>query len=80
MARQAPFPQHGSLTLAQVRRWPPTVNVSDAARALGVSRSGLYVAIGEGTCPVETITVGRRVKVLTHSLIAVLEGGQAVAS
>jgi len=80
MGEQAPFPRHGNLTLAQVRRWPPTVNVSDAARALGVSRSGLYVAISEGTCPVETIVVGRRVKILTHSLVTVLEGGRMAAS
>ena len=65
-------------TLEQIRRWPAAVNVEDAALALGISRSGLYVAVREGTCPVETITVGKRKKVLTHSLIAVLEGGRSV--
>lgn len=66
-------------TLDQIRRWPPAVNVEDAALALGISRSGLYAAVREGTCPVEVIKVGHRKKVLTHSLIAVLEGrgGQA---
>jgi hypothetical protein len=61
-------------SLAQIRKWPPTVNVETAAEALGASRSGLYLAITEGTCPVQTIMVGHRIKVLTHSLIEVLEG------
>jgi hypothetical protein len=61
-------------TIDQVRRWPASVNVEDAALALGVSRSGLYAAVRDGTCPVQVIRVGRRKKVLTHSLIAVLEG------
>ena len=61
-------------TLDQIRSWPPAVDVSDAALALGVSRSGLYQAIVDDTCPVQAITVGRRRKILTHSLIAVLEG------
>ena len=64
-----------SLTLADVRRWPPAVNVEQAALALGVSRASLYQAIAEDRCPVATITVGHRRKVLTHSLLEVLEGG-----
>jgi hypothetical protein len=61
-------------TLAQVKRWPPTVNVEDAAQALGVGRASLYASIVDGTCPVQVIWVGQRRKVLTHSLIALLEG------
>ncbi len=61
-------------TLAQIRRWPASVNVEDAARALGISRASLYTAIAEDRSPVEVIVVGRRKKVLTHSLIAVLTG------
>jgi hypothetical protein len=66
-------------TLEQIRTWPPAVDILDAALALGVSRSGLYQAIAGGTCPVQTITVGRRRKALTHSLIAVLEGRDTAA-
>lgn len=61
-------------TLAQIRKWPASVNVADGARALGVSRAALYAAIADGACPVEVITVGKRKKILTHSLIEVLEG------
>jgi hypothetical protein len=68
-------------TIDQVRRWPASVNIEDAALALGVSRSGLYSAVREGACPVQVIRVGKRKKVLTHSLIAVLEGrGQPVSA
>jgi hypothetical protein len=69
------------VTLAEVRDWPPTVNVDRAALALGVSRAALYAAISEGTAPVRVVRVGHRIKVLTHSLVAVLEGrGQPVSA
>jgi Helix-turn-helix domain len=68
--------EHAGLSLAQIRRWPPTVAVEDAARALGVSRSTAYEAISSGTFPATVITVSRRKRVLTASLIAVLEGGR----
>jgi hypothetical protein len=71
--------ERAGLTLRQVRQLPAAVDVTTAARALSMSRSSLYEAIAENRCPVQTITVGRRIRVLTHSLIAVLEGqgGQA---
>jgi hypothetical protein len=66
-------------TLAEVRGWAATINVEDAALALGVSRATLYSALARGDRPVQVIQVGHRTKVLTSSLIAVLEGrGQAV--
>jgi hypothetical protein len=71
------------VTLAAVRMWPATVNVGQAALALGVSRASLYEALARGERPVEVITVGRRMKVLTASLLKVLEGGgsrQAVSA
>ena len=66
-------------TLDQVRRWAATCNVADGALALGVSRSSLYEAIADGKSPVETIVVGHRIRVLTHSLVTVLEGSSAKA-
>ena len=66
-------------TLAQVRRWPPTVSVEQAAPALGMSRSALYDAIRNGTAPVEVVKVGHRMKILTHSLTAFLEGRKEAA-
>jgi hypothetical protein len=63
------------LTLAAVKKWPPTVSVTEAARALGVSRASAYTAISAGEFPVATIQVNQKRRVLTASLIAVLEGG-----
>jgi hypothetical protein len=67
------------LTLAQVRRLPATVDVPTAARALGIGKSTLYEAIKLGSSPVKTITVQRRVVVLTSDLLRVL-GGESDAA
>ena len=66
-------------TLAEIKSWPPTVDVPTAALALGVSRSALYEAVRSGRCPVESITVGRRTRMLTAALIRTLEGSATVA-
>jgi hypothetical protein len=68
-----------SLTLAQIKRWPPTVRVEDGARALGCSRSTAYAAIAAGEFPVATIRINRRLRVLTADLLRVLEGGRPAA-
>jgi hypothetical protein len=62
------------LTLGQVRKLPATIDVPTAAIALGISRSGLYEAIRTGSSPVKTVSVKRRIVVLTADLIRVLEG------
>lgn len=61
-------------TLAEVRKWPATVDVETAAAAVGVSRSTAYEAIHAGTFPVKVITVSRRKVVITATLVALLEG------
>lgn len=62
------------MTLREIRRLPATVEVATAATALGVGRSTLYEAIRTGQSPVRTITVGRRILVLTADLIRVVGG------
>jgi hypothetical protein len=62
------------MKLAQVRKLPATCNVEVAAQALGISRASAYAAIASGDFPVAVIRVNRRMKVIIHSLIAVLEG------
>ena len=64
-------------TLAQIRKWPATVDVSQAAQALGCSRSTAYAAIADGSFPAKTISVSRRLRVLTASLVRLLEDGTA---
>jgi hypothetical protein len=71
----ASAPNDSRPTLAEIKAtWPPTVDVSAGARALGVSRSALYEAVRTDRCPVETIKVGARTRLLTADLIRVLEG------
>jgi predicted DNA-binding transcriptional regulator AlpA len=60
-------------TLADVRTWPATVPVPQAAKALGCSRSQLYELIKTDSAPVRTLSYGRRHVVITASLIRVLE-------
>lgn len=61
-------------TLDEIRKWPATVSVTEAATALGVSRAALYARIADGTTPVGVVRIGeRRVRVVTESLIARLE-------
>jgi excisionase family DNA binding protein len=61
-------------TLAEVQSWPATVTVTEAALALGISRSTAYKKARDGTLPVTVIRVGERVVVVTDSLLRLLSG------
>jgi predicted DNA-binding transcriptional regulator AlpA len=60
--------------VAGLRAAGPTLDVPLAAKALGVSRQTLYTAIAQGRAPVRTIRVLGRIKVLTESVVDLLEG------
>ncbi|MGW3392798.1 DNA-binding protein [Streptomyces hydrogenans] len=62
-----------SPTLEEVRKWPATCEVTKAAQALGVSRAKLYGQIKSDTAPVKVLRFGRSVRVVTASLIRLLE-------
>lgn len=66
--------RESGLTLAQVRKLPAAIDVTTAAKALGISRASAYAAIDAGEFPVAVIRVNRRLRVLTHDLVRVLEG------
>ena len=53
------------------------MNVPTACDFLGISRAAGYDAIARATFPVRTIKVGRSIRVVTASLLAVLEDGTA---
>ena len=61
-----------SPTLAQIREWPATVSVAEAAAALGVSPSTAYEWIRSGEFPVRVISVGRCRRVVTADLVRLL--------
>jgi predicted DNA-binding transcriptional regulator AlpA len=65
------------VTLGELRAAGPVVNVEIAAAALGVSRSAAYEAIARDEFPARIIHVGRRIKVVTASLIDLLDTGAA---
>ncbi|MFE4691711.1 DNA-binding protein [Streptomyces sp. NPDC056749] len=60
-------------TLAEVKGWPATVGVPAAAQALGVSRAHLYALVKSGEAPVRTLPFGKTQRVVTASLIRLLE-------
>lgn len=60
-------------TLAEVRAWPATVGVDQAATALGISRSQLYADVQANEAPVRILRFGRRIRVVTASLVTLLE-------
>lgn len=60
-------------TLTEVKSWPATVSVPDAAKALGVSKSFLYDLVKRGEAPVRTLPFGKCHRVITASLVHLLE-------
>jgi predicted DNA-binding transcriptional regulator AlpA len=61
-------------TLDEVRSWPATVDVGTAAVALGISRAHMYELIKRGEAPVRVLPLGGRQRVVTASLVRLLEG------
>ncbi|MFJ6846405.1 helix-turn-helix transcriptional regulator [Streptomyces griseoluteus] len=61
-------------TLTEVRKWPATVSVTEAARAIGCSRAHLYERVKRGDSPVKTISLGTRHVVITADLVRLLAG------
>ena len=65
------------ITLAQLRKLPAVVDVTTTVAALGVSRSAAYDAIARGEFPARVIRVGGRLKVVTASLMDLLDNRAA---
>ncbi|MDX2639918.1 MULTISPECIES: helix-turn-helix transcriptional regulator [Streptomyces] len=59
-------------TLAEVREWPATVGIPQAAQALGISKSQLYDLVKRGEAPVRVLDFGAK-RVVTASLVRLLE-------
>jgi predicted DNA-binding transcriptional regulator AlpA len=54
--------------------WPATVGVREACAALGVSPSWGYDLVKRGVFPCKVLQLGGRTRVITASLIVLLEG------
>lgn len=60
-------------TLDEIRAWPATVSVPQAATALGVSKSYLHGLIKRNESPVKVLPFEGRHRVITASLVRLLE-------
>jgi len=60
-------------TLDEIRAWPATVSVPQAATALGISKSYLHELIKRDEAPVKLLPVPGRHIVITASLVRLLE-------
>ncbi|MEU9570905.1 helix-turn-helix domain-containing protein [Streptomyces massasporeus] len=60
-------------TLDEIRSWAATIDVHQAARALGISKSHLYELIKRNQVPFRVVAFGSRYRVITASLIRYLE-------
>ncbi|WP_308401815.1 helix-turn-helix domain-containing protein [Streptomyces noursei] len=56
--------------------WNGTGSVEDASKALGISRSKGYELARRGEFPCRTLRIGRSTRVVTASLLRVLESGE----
>ena len=63
----------GGPTLEEIRSWPVTVEVRQACRAIGISSSWGYQLIVSGEFPCRVIKIGHRSRVVTASLLCLLE-------
>lgn len=63
-------------TLDDIRRWPATVGVDRGSSAVGFSRSWGYQLAAADEFPCQTIKIRGRTRVVTASLIRLLETGR----
>ncbi|GAA4559488.1 DNA-binding protein [Pseudonocardia xishanensis] len=63
-------------SLDEIREWGPTCGIPEAAKPLGISRSYAFELARLDTFPCRVLKVGRRYRVVTSSLVALLESGQ----
>lgn len=66
-------------TLADIRKWPAAIPVTQAAEAMYCSRAWLYAAIKREESPVKTIKIGSRYVVVTADLVRLLSGEDQAA-
>lgn len=68
------------ITLAEIRELPPMIDLGPTAQALGISKSHIYAMAKLGTLPVKVVRIGGRYKVVTASLLALLEAANEASS
>lgn len=56
----------------EIRQWPASVPLWQAAQAFGLGRTAAYELALAGTFPARLVKVGRRYRVATEDILAVL--------
>lgn len=74
---RADFDAPAGPTLDEVRAWPAAVDVRRACSAIGISTSWGYALLKSGEFPARCLQIRGRTKVLTASLVSLLETGEA---
>lgn len=67
----------GTCTYDEVRSWGAVVDLVTAARAFDLGRTAAYRQAREGTFPARCFKVGRRWRVSTQDILAVLGAKEA---
>ncbi len=77
MPSQSSESPHGPFSPEHIRAtWSGTASVEDAAQAFGLSRSKSYDLVRRGEFPCRVLPIGRTARVVTASLLRVLESGE----
>jgi hypothetical protein len=64
-------------TLDEIKEWPALIDITQCAVALGCGKSAMYAWVKRGGLPFRTVVVGRRTRVVTASLVHMLETGES---
>lgn len=70
--RDGAKPQETGVTLDDLRALPPTLDLPEAGRLLGIGRTVAYQLARRGEFPVRVLRLGNRCKVPTADLLALL--------
>ncbi|WP_445186760.1 DNA-binding protein [Pseudonocardia sp. Cha107L01] len=71
------YPPSAAQTLNDLRQGPPTLDIPTACRWIGISKAHGYAIAAKGDFPAKVIRVGASYRVITASLIRLLEGADA---
>jgi excisionase family DNA binding protein len=64
--------QQNTCTYDEIRQWPASVSVAQAARAFGLGRTAAYALIQNGEFPARVVRVGQRYRVATEDILVIL--------
>jgi excisionase family DNA binding protein len=61
-----------SASVLDLSKLPPTLDLVEAARMLGIGRTLAYEMVREGSWPTPIVRAGRKIRVPTRPLLALL--------